>query len=132
MDAPLDAIDAARRRYEKWLNEPEKVAWHACKRIFAYGLMMCNGLPAESVTPYLLEQAWVEDYALHVFQCTPQDFIEPLLNEMVRSGAAGWQNGRLVALTPYRPLPPDWPRGPARPKDWPKIEPAMEGGSYAY
>jgi glyoxylase-like metal-dependent hydrolase (beta-lactamase superfamily II) len=34
MNQPLLAIDSARRRYEKWLNEPEKMAWHACKRIF--------------------------------------------------------------------------------------------------
>src|SRR3712207_7550549 len=28
---PLAAIDAARRRYEGWLNAPEKAAWHAYK-----------------------------------------------------------------------------------------------------
>lgn len=26
-----DAIDTGRRRYERWLAEPEKACWHACK-----------------------------------------------------------------------------------------------------
>jgi glyoxylase-like metal-dependent hydrolase (beta-lactamase superfamily II) len=34
MENPLGAIDAARERFEKWLKMPEKVSWHACKRIF--------------------------------------------------------------------------------------------------
>ncbi len=32
IDDPRTAIDQARRRYESWLDEPEKEAWHACKR----------------------------------------------------------------------------------------------------
>ena len=132
MDQPLAAIDSARRRYEKWLKDPEKMAWHACKRIFAYGLMMCNGLPAESVTAYLLERAWLQDYAHHVFKCDPTDFIGLLIQEMLRSGATGWQDGRLMPLTSYRPPPSDWPRGPARPKDWPKIESTTGVETYAH
>jgi hydroxyacylglutathione hydrolase len=120
MDQPLVAIDSARRRYEKWLNEPEKVAWHACKRIFAYALMIYNGLPADNVAPYLLEQVWFRDYAHHVFECNPADFIGPLIYEMLRSKAAAWQEGQLVALTPCRPLPSAWALGPTRPRDWPK------------
>lgn len=34
LDNPLVAIDHARNRLEKWLHAPEKMAWHACKRIF--------------------------------------------------------------------------------------------------
>jgi len=131
MEQPLAAIDSARRRYEKWLNDPEKLGWHACKRIFAYALMMCNGLPAENVATYLLERAWFQDYARHVFKCAPTDFIDLLMREMLRSGAAGWRDGRLIPLTPYRPLPPDWLCGPARPKDWPKIKSAMGVETYA-
>ncbi|MGH3088002.1 MAG: MBL fold metallo-hydrolase, partial [Rubrobacteraceae bacterium] len=33
IEDPKAAIDAARNRYETWLEEPEKVAWHGCKRI---------------------------------------------------------------------------------------------------
>ena len=132
IEQPPAALDSARRRYEKWLNDPEKMAWHACKRIFAYGLMMCNGLPAEKVPAYLLEQSWFQDYARHVFKCDSTDFINLLMQEMLRSGAAGWRDGRFIPLTPYHPLPPDWPCGPARPKDWPKIESTTGVETYAY
>lgn len=121
MEQPLVSIDAARRRYEKWAREPEKLGWHACKRIFAYALMMFHGMAAEEIAPYLLQCAWYLDYTRHVFKSDPQAFITPFLTEMVRSGAAGWHNGRLMALTPYTPFPPGWPSAPSRIKDWPPI-----------
>ena len=121
MEQPLVSIDAARRRYEKWLQEPEKLGWHACKRIFAYALMMFNGMEREEITPYLLQRAWYLDYTRHVFKRDPQEFIGPFLAEMVRSHAAGWHGERLIALTPYTPFPPDWPSGIARVRDWPRL-----------
>jgi hydroxyacylglutathione hydrolase len=42
---PERALDAARERYEGWLERPESAAWHACKRIAAYALMIRDGLP---------------------------------------------------------------------------------------
>ena len=44
IDNPLAAIDAARGRFEKWLESPEKVAWHACKRIFSFTLTQLSQL----------------------------------------------------------------------------------------
>ena len=35
---PHDIMRAAIQRYEKWAKNPEKIAWHAMKRIFTYGL----------------------------------------------------------------------------------------------
>lgn len=116
---PAAAIDAARRRYTGWLAAPDKPAWHACKRIFAYALMLRDGLPAAEVAPYLLGRAWFRDYSRRPFAVEPAAFVAPLLAEMLRSGAAGWRDGRLVALAPHTPPPPGWPPGPARPKDWP-------------
>lgn len=117
---PLAALDAARRRYEQWRQAPDKVAWHACKRIFAYALMLRDGLPEADVSGYLLGCPWFHDYSRHVFGVAPADFVAPLLAEMLRSGAAGWRAGRLVALTPHHAPPPGWFRGPGRPGDWPR------------
>ena len=118
MEDPLAALDAARRRYEGWLTAPDKVAWHGAKRIFAYHLMLCDGLPEAEVVPYLLGRAWFHDYAVHVFGLPPQDFVTPFLAEMQRSRAADWRAGRLVALTPYHAPPPGWARGATRVAEW--------------
>ncbi|QIN80775.1 MBL fold metallo-hydrolase [Rubrobacter marinus] len=113
------AIDAGRRRYEKWLEEPERSYWHACKRIFGYALMIHGGQDEDEVSPYLLRCPWFQDYARHGFGTEPETFVEPLVAEMLRSKAAGWSGGRLVALPPHNQPPPGWPSGPTRPRDWP-------------
>ena len=114
------AIDGARRRYTKWLVDPQKAHWHGCKRIFAYALMIGGGLSEKEVRPYLLGCPWFVDYARHGFSIEPEDFVEPLLAEMLRSGAAGWQGEKLVVLAPHSSPPAGWPSAPTRPKDWPK------------
>ncbi len=116
-----EAAEAALRRYERWLDDPEKWAWHTCKRIFAYKLMLVHGLPEAEIAPYLLRCHWFHDHSRVVFGLEPEAFVQPLLDEMLRSGAAGWQDGRLVALAPHVPPPPGWLTGPALPGDWPKL-----------
>ena len=125
-DVPA-AIAAAQRRYDRWLQEPERAYWHACKRIFAYALMIYGAMPEEEVRPYLLRCPWFRDYACHGFGVEPQEFIGPLLAEMLRSEAAAWRDGHLVALGRHNAPPPDWPSGPTRPKDWPKPAAANPG-----
>ncbi len=122
MDNPLTSLDAARRRYEKWFTDPEKLGWHACKRIFTYALMLYNGLRSEEISPYLLRSPWFHDYSRYIFKYEPADFIQPLIDETLRSRATEWRHGRLMSLTPYTPRSPDWPYGPVRPKEWPKVE----------
>jgi len=119
------AIDAALRRYERWLDDPQKMAWHACKRIFAYKLMLVNGLLEREVVPYLLRSLWFQDYSRAVFGLEPPEFVQPLLEEMLRSGAAGWRDGRLVALAPHTAPPLGWYTEPGMPGDWPKIAPTQ-------
>lgn len=120
LDNPLQAIDTARRRYEKWQADPQKLGWHACKRIFIYALMLFDGLPEAEVAPYLLHCPWFADYSRFVFEREPAAFVQPLITELLRSGAAEWRAGRLVARAPYIPPPAGWPAGPARPRDWPR------------
>lgn len=117
---PIAVFDVARRRYEKWLEKPEKAYWHGCKRIFAYALMIYGGLAEYEVSPYLLRCPWFHDFARHGFGVQPEDFVRPLVAEMLRSKAAGWRGGRLLALAPHNPPPKDWPSGPEKPENWPK------------
>lgn len=112
--------ETAQRRYEKWLDEPEKMAWHACKRIFAYRLMLVDGMTEAEVVPYLLHCQWFLDYSRVMFGREPEAFVQPLLDEMLRSRAADWRDGRLVALAPHTP-PPGWLVGKVMPGNWPKV-----------
>lgn len=118
IDNPITSIDAARKRFEKWIEAPEKIAWHACKRIFAFTLIMKNGLGKEEVENYLLSCSWFQDFARHTFQVEPQDFIRILLDEMIRSQAATWNNDILMATAPYQAPQKEWLDRRIIPKDW--------------
>lgn len=118
IDNPLAAIDAARERFVKWLKSPEKVAWHACKRIFSFTLIIKNGLAKEEIDNYLLGCGWFQDFARHSFQRQPEEFIQILLGEMIRSGAASWHNNQLIATSPYKAPQKQWMDKNIKPNDW--------------
>ncbi len=124
MTDPLAAISVAQQRYFSWAREPQRLAWHACKRIFAYRLMLVGGLAEAEVMPYLLTCPWYLDYCRDYFQADPAAFVPTLLAEMVRSQAARWESGRLVAGAPFVPLTGDWEPLPATtPLNWPAATP---------
>lgn len=100
---PLERIDSARHRLERWLKKPDRIAWHGMKRIFAYHLMLTDGLNETEIHSYLLSAPWFNDYGTKLFNTAPQDFIQPLLTEMLRSGAAIWHDSQLKASAPYNP-----------------------------
>ena len=116
-----DALDQARRRLRAWRQDPRLVAWHACKRIFAHALMIEDGLREAAIGPFLLGCPWFLDHASAPFAVTPDAFVPMLMQEMLRSGAAVWRDGTLVATAPYRPISPGWPATPAQPALWPPI-----------
>ncbi|MDF2038451.1 MBL fold metallo-hydrolase [Cytobacillus oceanisediminis] len=118
IEIPLAAIEAAKKRFEKWLKAPEKVSWHACKRIFSFTLIMKNGLAKEEVSDYLLRCGWFQDFARYSFQQQPEEFIPILLDEMIRSGAASWHDNHLIANTPYQVSQKEWVKKDIKPKDW--------------
>ena len=53
--------------------------------------------------------------------CSTTDFIQPLIDETLRSRATAWQNGRLMPIMPYTQLPAGWPQGPTRPVEWSRL-----------
>ncbi|HJF31300.1 MAG TPA: hypothetical protein K8V56_05905 [Sporosarcina psychrophila] len=118
IEDPQTAIDAAWHRFNKWLSTPEKVSWHACKRIFSFTLIIKNGLAEKQLENYLLQCGWFQDFALHAFRIQPKAFVQILLDEMLRSGAAKWQEGCLVASAPYQAPDKEWIDQNIKPKDW--------------
>ncbi|KAA0965712.1 MBL fold metallo-hydrolase [Sporosarcina sp. ANT_H38] len=118
MENPQASIDAARERFEKWLSIPEKVSWHACKRIFSFTLIIKNGLAKEEIDNYLLNCGWFQDFARHSFQLRPEEFIQILINEMIRSGAATWHNNQFIATAPHQAPQEEWMNRNTKPIDW--------------
>nr|WP_246350811.1 MBL fold metallo-hydrolase [Deinobacterium chartae] len=117
-DQPRAVLEAALARYARWYEDPQRLAWHACKRILAFALMIRDGIAREEIGPYLLACPWFRDHARMAFGMNPQDFVEPLLQEMLRSRAAEWRQDKLVALTPHRVPGAEWARGPTDPAAW--------------
>jgi glyoxylase-like metal-dependent hydrolase (beta-lactamase superfamily II) len=116
---PADAIATAARRLVAWRRDPERMAWHGAKRVFAYGLMVGGGLPEHAIAPYLLACPWFSDYAATPFRVPPADLVAPLLAEMLRSGAARWDGPLLVAGSPFTPPVPGWAHAATEPSQWP-------------
>lgn len=112
------AFDRARRRLQSWREEPERIAWHACKRIFAHALMLTGGLDAAAIPAVLLDAPWFRDHAAGAFGRTPEEFVPMLLQEMVRSDAAFWRDGRLVAAAAHTVPAAGWAEPPTAPGDW--------------
>ena len=125
---PEAAFATAKRRLAAWRTAPDRMAWHGIKRVFAYGLMVENGLAEADVLPYLLACPWFHDYAAHPFGLRPHAFAEVLVTEMLRAQAAKWVGGTLVAGAPFtRPLP-NWPTAPTDPALWLRTPRALRAG----
>ena len=116
------AFSRARQRLRSWREQPERIAWHACKRIFSHGLMLTDGLEESAIAGALLDAPWFRDHATLAFGMTPEAFVPHLVTEMVRSGAAHWRTGRLVATAPHRVPPAGWARAPTAPAAWPAVK----------
>lgn len=120
IEHPRKAIDGARRRLEKYSQFPEKMAWHAIKRIFAFSLIIKDGIAKEELHDYLLSCSWFQDFARHTFHLQPEEFVQVLLKEMIRSNAAMWHDGCLLATAPYCPPQKKWMDVNIKPKEWAK------------
>ncbi|WP_250282368.1 MULTISPECIES: hypothetical protein [unclassified Frankia] len=114
---PPATFAAAHARYERMRADPQRAGWHACKRIFAFALMIRDGIPLDDVDIYLTRQPWLVDHASKVFDTDAETLAADLLAEMRRTGAVEERGGRLRARTPHRPPAPGWLPGSPR-RDW--------------
>lgn len=117
------ALDRARRRVQSWRDAPERIAWHACKRVFSHALMLAGGLTDAEIAPMLLDAPWFRDHAEHAFGLAPDAFVPLLVQETIRADAATWRDGRLVAVAAHTVPKPGWPLAPASPSRWPPAPP---------
>ncbi len=113
------ACAAAEARLARWGREPERMAWHACKRVFASALMIAGGMTDAGLRAYLLAAPWFCDPARAAFGVEPAGFVAPMVAEMLRAGAAEWRAGRLVATAPHDAVPAGWAASVPMPANWP-------------
>lgn len=114
---PVDtdaALAKAVQRAQRLVDDPEGAVWYGARRIFAYALMIRDGIPVEDVEDYLVARAWLQDAATQVDR-EVGILAGELVDGMVRSGALVVQEGRLRAAAEHSRVRPEaleqpWPR----------------------
>jgi glyoxylase-like metal-dependent hydrolase (beta-lactamase superfamily II) len=119
---PGAAFAAALRRAQRLVDDPGGAVWYGVRRIFAFALMIRDGIPADAVEPYLLARAWLTD-AARLLRTTPEALATELVDTMLRAGAIVSREGRLRAAAEYAPVTAASLRVPL-PSGWPAAEPA--------
>lgn len=123
IEQPIEAIDRARRRYERWREEPQKAGWHALKRAVAYALIWQGGIAVDKFEPFLRSSPWFDGNARNLFDAEPEELVQPLLEELKRVGGVTQHEGTLVAAVPHNAPPADWDSARMRVRYWPKYVP---------
>ena len=125
---PAAVLSAVGERYRRWSDKPESAAWHACKRIAAYALIIRGGLSEAEATSYFASRRWAQEFARSAFSAEPEEFAKDLLDELLRSGAAQWRDGRLLAWVPHHEPPDEGPLRAPWPRQWPAALPRKTRG----
>lgn len=116
---PGSAFDSALRRAQRLVDDPDGAVWYGARRVFAFALMIRNGIPTDEVEPYLHARAWLKD-AARLLRTTPETLAADLVDTMLNSGTIVRRDGRLHAAAEHTtvaagslrvPFPRDWPAG---------------------
>ncbi|WP_037604956.1 MBL fold metallo-hydrolase [Streptacidiphilus rugosus] len=118
---PATAFSAALRRAQRLVDDPAGAVWYGARRIFAFALMIRDGLPSAEVEPYLHAQPWLTD-AAQLLNLTPEVLAADLVHTMLDSGAVLHRDGRLRAAADHTPVPAESLRVPY-PRAWSTREP---------
>jgi hydroxyacylglutathione hydrolase len=125
---PAAVLSAVGERYRRWSDKPESAAWHACKRIAAYALIIRGGLSEAEALGYFASRRWAREFAYSAFFAEPEDFAEALLAELLRSGAAERRDGRLRTRAPHNEPAEEGPLRAPWPRHWPPLVPREAPG----
>ena len=98
------ALDAALRRARRLVDDPAGAVWYGARRIFAYALMIRDGILTNRVEPYLLDRPWLQD-AAKLLNRSPDELASELVDGMLTSGAVTIHDNRLRAAAEYVPVP---------------------------
>ncbi|HEY5853937.1 MAG TPA: MBL fold metallo-hydrolase [Aldersonia sp.] len=115
---PGASFATALRRAQRLVDDPDGAVWYGARRIFAYALMIRNGIPAADVEAYLHARAWVTD-AARLLRTTPETLAADLVDTMLGSGAVVLREHRLHAAAGHTPVAPASLHIPF-PRAWPE------------
>ncbi|MFE9491202.1 hypothetical protein ACFYNF_32935 [Streptomyces sp. NPDC006641] len=110
---PAAAFAAALRRAQRLVDDPAGAVWYGARRIFAFALMIRDGIPADKVEPYLTARAWLTD-AARLLDAAPEALAAELVTAMLRSGATVLRDVRFHAAASHTSVAPETLRVPTR------------------
>ena len=93
-------IKGSLERLQLWRQDPARMAFHGSRRIFGFALMIHGGFHRSQLMPYLDARRWVRDFA-HLASLPSQEFAERVVSDLLRSGAARWEDDRLISTVPH-------------------------------
>ncbi|WP_210583294.1 MBL fold metallo-hydrolase [Streptomyces sp. GESEQ-35] len=111
------AFTTALRRAQRLVDDPAGAVWYGARRIFAFALMIRDGIRTDEIEPYLHARAWLTD-AARLLGRTPEALAAELVGSMLRSGAVVLQDGRLRASAEHTLIAAESLRVPY-PRAWP-------------
>ncbi|WKX01746.1 MBL fold metallo-hydrolase (plasmid) [Rhodococcus aetherivorans] len=114
---PAAALADAQRRADRLVADPDGAVWYGLRRIFAYALMIRNGIGTSAVEAYLHARAWLIDAAT-LLHTDPEALAAELVGTMLRNGAIVVRHGRLHAAAEHSVVPPGSVCTPF-PRAWP-------------
>jgi glyoxylase-like metal-dependent hydrolase (beta-lactamase superfamily II) len=100
---PATAFATALARAQRLVDDPAGAVWYGARRIFAFALMIRDGIPTHEVEPYLRARAWLTD-AARLLNRTPEAFAAELVDTMLASGAIILRSRRLHAAAEHIPV----------------------------
>ncbi|MGW6731389.1 MBL fold metallo-hydrolase [Streptomyces sp. NPDC055013] len=112
------AFATALRRAQRLVDDPAGAVWYGARRIFAFALMIRDGVPSAEVESYLVARAWLTDAARQLDR-KREDFATELVDTMLRSGAIVLRAGRLHAAAEHTPVTARSLRAVPFPRAWP-------------
>jgi glyoxylase-like metal-dependent hydrolase (beta-lactamase superfamily II) len=118
---PGAAFATALRRAQRLVDDPAGAVWYGARRIFAFALMIRDGIPIDEVEPYLHERAWLTD-AAQLLGRTAEALAAELLDTMLRSGTIIHRDKRLHAAAEHTPVATA-SLGVPFPREWPAATP---------
>jgi len=97
------AFDSALRRAQRLVDDPAGAVWYGARRIFAFALMIRDGIPTDEVEPYLLARDWLTD-AARILGRSADDVASDLVKTMLANRAVMIRDGRLQAAAEHTPV----------------------------
>ena len=111
------AFAIALGRAQRLVDDPAGMVWHGIRRIFAFALMIRDGIGVDEAEPYLHARAWLTD-AARLLDTPREALAAELIDTMLRTGAISLGDKRLHATAEHTSVAPESLRLPF-PRAWP-------------